>query len=649
MRFAAALLVLACNGKQGDTGPVSTPGTTTDCEDADGDGSCVEDDCDDTNGLAYPGAIEVPYNGTDEDCDGADITDYDGDGYDAEQVGGTDCNDGNVEIYPGAPEECYDVEQDYNCDGVFGGDDCDLDGYNRDDDCDDENADVYPGADDDWYDGVDSDCEGNSDYDRDYDGDDAEAHGGTDCDDDDPDRAGAHPELLDAIDNDCDTLVDVIGDEDSQRTYDSSAGVGDYIWGSDVVIMGDLDGDGYAEVATGDLGRLNDADDLYVGGVYVTSSGGKDGRPSDVAIADIEANAAYDSLGWAIGAGDLDGDGKAELLAGAPFLNSTYVYRGADLVGGASLGTNDARTTIVGGSFTGSGVHVTGDLTADGRPEVVVSTLLYGNAWIGVFDGADVAAGGTLTSGNALAFASDLSRYFGDIAGEVDLTGDGIPDLVAGCPECSGTGTVMILDGATLTGGNSLSLGDYDDLAADPSSGSAMVGMSVGVIDDATGDGYAEIMIGDPYVDLSAGKVWVAEASAWGSGGTLRDHAFFTVTGENADGMLRVEHRAADHDGDGRDDMLVGEPGTLDAWSAKQGKVPVHGTGEVHWFPGSMIAAGGAVVPSDAAGSLYSEEAVSALGIAFDAAPIDSTSGDDFTATATMEDTGKMYIILSAF
>lgn len=139
-------------------------------------------DCDDTDAAIFPGSSETPYDGIDQDCDGADLTDVDGDGWDASIVGGGDCHDGDASVHPGATETADGVDQD--CDGTVdeGTDACDDDGdgYTENGgDCDDAEAEVHPGAE--------------------------EEANGRDADD------GVYPgaeEALDGEDNDCDGLVD---------------------------------------------------------------------------------------------------------------------------------------------------------------------------------------------------------------------------------------------------------------------------------------------------------------------------------------------------------------------------------------------------------------------------------------------------------
>ena len=72
-------------------------------------------DCDDTAAARHPGATELPYDGIDQDCDGADLCDVDADGYTAAECGGDDCADADAGVYPGATELGDGVDRD--CDG----------------------------------------------------------------------------------------------------------------------------------------------------------------------------------------------------------------------------------------------------------------------------------------------------------------------------------------------------------------------------------------------------------------------------------------------------------------------------------------------------------------------------------------------------
>jgi len=110
---------------------------TPTCTDADKDGygkagstGCTKTgvDCNDSNAAVHPGGVEICGNGVDEDCSGADLVcapkciDTDKDGYGTSgstgcSKTGTDCNDSNAAINPGATEICGNgVDED--CSGA---------------------------------------------------------------------------------------------------------------------------------------------------------------------------------------------------------------------------------------------------------------------------------------------------------------------------------------------------------------------------------------------------------------------------------------------------------------------------------------------------------------------------------------------------
>jgi uncharacterized protein (TIGR03382 family) len=126
--------------------------------DTDGDGWVDVQDCQPEDDNAFPGALETPYDGIDQDCDGEDEIDVDGDAWTAVEAGGDDCDDTNAAVNPGAEETWYDGV-DADCDGADDHDQ-DADGSPSPADCDDLDPNVNPAASDALGDGVDANCDG---------------------------------------------------------------------------------------------------------------------------------------------------------------------------------------------------------------------------------------------------------------------------------------------------------------------------------------------------------------------------------------------------------------------------------------------------------------------------------------------------------
>ncbi len=132
---------------------------------------------------------------------------------------------------------------------------------------------------------------------------------------------------------------------------------------------GDYDGDGYGDVA------------VYAtppGGIGVYVARGPLADETDLGAVDVllQPDAASDDLGSGLGSGDLSGDGRADLLVGAP---SADFQRGAtylvvDPPSGTSRISDVALATFRGdafGAYSGQGLAV-GDMNGDDANDLIV-------------------------------------------------------------------------------------------------------------------------------------------------------------------------------------------------------------------------------------------------------------------------------------
>jgi hypothetical protein len=296
---------------------------------------------------------------------------------------------------------------------------------------------------------------------------------------------------------------------------------------------GDVDGDGIADLLVGAF--ENDDNGAASGAVYLFEGPVTGNYRLWAADARILGELGGDQAGWALsGAGDVDGDGLNDMLIGAPFEHSDGVYTGAAyLVLGAPRGTfdlteRDAKLKgATSGDLAGYSVAGGGDLNGDGYADLVVGAPesdLGGSASGAVFvvhgpvsNERDLSTAETILVGEN---TDDQAGSSVSIASDVD--GDGIDDLLVGArlddTEASDAGAAYIVRGLTT---GSLDLGtqagkvlgaNIDDWA-----GSAVAGLG-----DVNDDGFGDMAVGAPFVDLGpdvtewdAGEVWLLLGGGW--------------------------------------------------------------------------------------------------------------------------------------
>ena len=325
---------------------------------------------------------------------------------------------------------------------------------------------------------------------------------------------------------------------------------------------GDMDGDGYRDVAIGWDHVSN------------SSSGFRVYSGVDGSLLFAIQSTLGDDLGTALaGVGDVNGDGRDNLCVGAPAALSNrgqvrfYYYSTA--VGGIYW----ANRTLDGahaGANLGTSVAAAGDINGDGTPDAIVGEpcYTYTNIFLTPFKTGRVRIVSGLGVGdpqgqiirNHVPSTDYVQAEFGfAVDGGVDITGDGVPDYIVGAPNYD-AGLLNSVGRAIVYSGSD---GSQFAVDAGPELGGERHGYDVAMLGDSDGDGNGEVVIAAPFYDEPS-----SSTSNVGRVVVLSFLPIFTTTvtesviiGDQAFADLGWSiARAGDTDGDGMPELLIGAP-----------------------------------------------------------------------------------------
>ena len=316
--------------------------------------------------------------------------------------------------------------------------------------------------------------------------------------------------------------------------------------GYSVAGAGDVNGDGYDDVIVG--APRYDAGEAYEGAAFLflgSESGIADGGPGS-AQARLESNQTDSEFGSSVaGAGDVNGDGYDDVIVGAGSYDAGEADEGAAFVFlGSAQGSRTAtripqrpgskrtrRVPSLGWSVAGAG-----DVNGDGFADVIVGALSYevgrldGGCHCWVYDHPTKARPscswaarmgspmGTPTRPPRVLRSNQTGARFGlSVAGAGDVNGDGYDDVILGnpffevAPDTSGTALVFLGGPAGIADGDPTSADARLESDEDPYRVTSF-GWSVAGAGDVNGDGYHDVIVGAP--EYQAAEIDAARPSS---------------------------------------------------------------------------------------------------------------------------------------
>ena len=222
------------------------------------------------------------------------------------------------------------------------------------------------------------------------------------------------------------------------------------------------------------------------------------------------------------------------------------------------------------GAELGHSVAIAGDLNADGYADILVGAPKYGpdkEGAVFVFYGS---AGGLAPNPNKTLAGTQKAGRFGDsVAAAGDVNHDGYADVIIGAPGHDGVepdvGAIFVYHGS------STGLADSPALTITGQQKWGEFGNAVAGAGDVNGDGFDDVIVGEHYFTNGQENEGAAHMFLGSSSGVVASPAWSYQSDQSGALLGAAVAGAGDINHDGRDDILVGAP-SFDNDQSREGR-----------------------------------------------------------------------------